>query len=123
MEVVAELEWDDKTYKSLQHLPDDTLYAVAKQTLDRSIPYIPMSNLVNHAGTLRRSSSAGGVRGTKGDYYIGSYTSYASSVWRMPEGTNWTTPETNNKWFARTLNMFGKNILDSAINKSWKDNM
>lgn len=124
MEVYYDFQWDAKTYKGLQNIPDETMYAIAKETLDRSIPLIPMSNLVNHSGTLRRSSSGGGVRGTNGDYYIGSYTNYASSVWVMPQDTtHWTTNGTGNQWFTRTLKKYGKNIIDSAINKSWKDNM
>lgn len=122
MEVYYDLQWNQRVQNGLKHISNDTMYAIARQTLDRSVPLIPMSNLVNHKGTLRRSSVGGGVRGGNGDYYIGSYTNYASSVWRMTN-VNWTTPGTNNQWFARTLKQYGNTIIDSAINKSWKDNM
>jgi len=123
MEITYEFQWNNKVLNGLQKIPDDILYTIARQTLDRSYPLIPMSNLVNHKGTLRRSSIGGGVKGSSGDYYIGSYTNYASRVWSMPESTNWTTPRTNNKWYARTLNKYGKTIIDNAINKSWKEDM
>lgn len=122
MEVVYEFQWNTKVKNGLNRIPNDILYTMARQTLDRSYNLIPRSNLVNHAGTLRRASISGGVRGGNGDYYIGSYTSYASSVWKMTN-VHWTTPGTNNKWFARTLNQHKANIIDTAINQSWRKDM
>lgn len=122
MEVSYEFQWNPKVKKGLQTIPDDILYTIARQTLDMSYPLIPMSNIVNHSGHLRRASIYGGVRGGNGDYIIGSYTEYASRVWKM-ENVHWTTPGTNNKWFARTLNKYGKTIIDNSINKSWKQDM
>lgn len=123
MEVYYEFEWNNKVLNGLQRIPDDILYTIARQTLDRSYNLIPMSAIPNHKGFLRLKSIGGGVKGGSGDYYIGSYTNYASRVWSMPESTNWTTPGTNNKWYARTLNKYGKTIIDNAINKSWKEDM
>ena len=120
MDVEAELVWDTKVLNGLKKIPDDILYTIARETLDRSYPLIPMSAIPNHKGTLRRSSMSAGVRGSNGDYAIGSYTNYASSVWKMPDSTNWTTPGTNNKWFARALKKYQVNIIDTAINKSWR---
>lgn len=124
MDVSYEIDWNKKTKRGLEVLPDEILYSIAKQTLDISYPSIPMSNLVNHAGTLRRASMSGGVKGGNGDYYIGSYTKYASRVWSMDDATtNWTTPETHSQWYARTLQKKGQVILDNAINQTWKENM
>lgn len=124
MDVLCEFEWNRKTKKGLEVLPDNILYSIAKQTLDISYPSIPMSNLVNHAGTLRRASMSGGVKGGNGDYYIGSYTKYASIVWNRDDTTtNWTTPGTHSQWYARTLQKKGQIILDNAINQTWKENM
>lgn len=122
MELTYEFQWNEKVKSGLNRIPDDILYEIARQTLNRSYAMIPMSNLVNHKGTLRRSSISGGVRGSSGDYYIGSYTAYASSVWKMTN-VNWTTPGTNNKWFARTLDRYGNTIINSAIDKSWRKDM
>lgn len=122
MEVSCQLKWNPKVHKGLKTIPDDILYEVALETLDRSYNLIPMSNIKNHSGTLRRSSKSGGVRGGNGDYWIGSYTKYASYVWNM-EGVNWTTPGTNNKWYARTLKRYGQTIIQNSISKSWRKDM
>ena len=122
MDVSCELKWNPTVKKGLQKIPGDILYSVAKQTLDMSYPLIPMSNTKSHSGTLRRASMSGGVRGSKDDYYIGSYTNYASYVWKM-EGVKWTTPGTNNKWYARTLKRYGQTIIQNSISKSWRKDM
>ncbi len=122
MDVSVEFKWNPKVQNGLKRIPDDILYTIAKQTLDLSVPMIPQSNIVGHSGTLRRSSVSGGVRGGKGDYYIGSYTDYAKHVWNM-ENVNWTTPGTNNKWFARTLKQHSATIINNAIYKSWRKDM
>lgn len=122
MDVSCELRWNPKTKIGLKNIPNDILYTIAKQTLDMSVPMIPMSKIKGHAGTLRRSSISGGVRGGKGDYYIGSYTKYAKRVWNM-ENVNWTTPGTNNKWYARTLKKHSSTIINNSINQSWRKDM
>ena len=122
MEIYYDLQWNESALKGLKNIPNDILYAIARQTLDRSFTTIPRSLKKYTNSTLRGSSVAGGVRGSNGDYYIGSYTDYASSVWKMTN-VHWTTPGTNNQWFTRTLKQYGTTIIDSAINKSWKDNM
>lgn len=123
MDVDAELRLNPKVMNGLKRIPDDILYTIAKETLDYSQPIIPMSKMKNHAGTLRRATSSGGVKGGNGDYYIGSYTNYAKYVWKMPSSTNWTTPGTNNKWFARALEEHQATIIDNAINKAWRKEM
>lgn len=123
MDVDAELRLNSKVMGGLKRIPDDILYTIANETLSFSENIIPMSKMKNHAGTLRRSTASGGVKGGNGDYYIGSYTSYAKYVWNMPSGTNWTTPGTNNKWFARALKQNQAVIINNAINKSWRKDM
>lgn len=119
MEITYEFKWNEKVYNGLKTIPDDILYSIARQTLDMSYPIIPKDTT-----KMARSSIAGGVRGSKGDFYIGSFTNYASYVWVMPQNTtHWTTNNTGNKWFARTLNKHGSTIIDTAINKSWKKDM
>ena len=122
--VETEVVFNKKTMKALDQMPDDIVYSIAVQTLDMSIPVIPQSEAVNHKGTLRRKSKAGGVRGSDGDYFIGSYTNYASYVWAMnDETTNWTTPGTHSQWYTRVLKENGQVIIDNAINQTWKDNV
>lgn len=122
MDVSVEFKFNQKVLNGLKVIPDDVLFEIAKQTLDLSVPMIPMSKIVGHSGTLRRSSISGGVRGGRNDYYIGSYTNYAKHVWNM-EGVNWTTPGTNNKWFARTLKKHSSTIINNAVNQSWRKDM
>lgn len=122
MDTYVEFKWNNKVKNGLKKIPNDVLYLIAKQTLDMSSPLIPMSKIKGHSGTLRRSGFSRGVRGGDGDYYIGSYTKYAKYVWNM-EGVHWTTPGTNNKWYARTLKKHSKVIIDNAINQSWKKDM
>ena len=111
------VQWNESAKRGLNKLPGVILYKVARQTLDLSIPTIPKDS-----GTMRTSSMSAGVRGTPSDYYIGSYTSYASSVWKMTN-VNWTTPGTNNQWFLRTLQKNKDVILQNAINQGWRDVM
>lgn len=124
MEITYTLEWDKRTKNGLNRIPNDILYVVAKQTLDMSQPIIPKSDIPNHSGTLRRSTASGGVRGGNGDYYIGSYTNYASYVWSLNDSTtNWTTPGTHSQWFSRVLKSYGNVIINNAINKAWKEDL
>ena len=118
MEVSVRLVPNTKTQAGLKRIPDRVMYSVARQTLDMSYPTIPRNK-----GKLRTSSMGGGVRGSNGNYYIGSYTGYASHVWNMPDSTNWTTSGTNNKWYTRTLQRHGATIMNNAINKGWRETM
>lgn len=124
MQVVAQFEPNVKTNKALNKLPDDVLYGIARETLDMSVKFIPMSIGTKTSSNLRRTSVAGGVREDNDGYYIGSFTEYASHVWNMNDSTtNWSTPNTHSQWYARTLRLYGQVILDTAINHAWKDNM
>lgn len=117
MEVSYEFKWNPKTYQGLQRIPDTILYEIARETLNFSVndTIIPKDT-----GTMERQSLANGVRGGNGDFYIKSSPEYASSVWVMPESTNWTTPGTNNKWFARALKRHSATIISEAVNKGWR---
>lgn len=124
MEVIASFEPNVLTEKKMKRIPNEVMFAVAKETLDMSIPHIPMSDTVNHAGTLRRSSGRGesGVHPIDNGCYIGSFTDYASYVWNMDDmTTNWTTSDTHSQWYAWTLKQYGKVILENAVNETWKD--
>lgn len=118
MKVSVEFDINRNTMNALKNIPNVIMYKVARQTLDLSYPIIPKDT-----HKMARTSNAMGVRGSSGNYYIGSYTNYASNVWNMSENTNWTTPNTNNKWFTRALKQHGKTILDNAINQAWKEYM
>lgn len=126
MEVSVKLVPNTKTQAGLKVIPDRVIHTVARMTLDtaRDTDIIPMSPPgTKTRGQLRRTSMAGGVRGSNGNYYIGSYTSYASYVWKMPDSTNWTDKKSNNRWYTRTLKRHGQTITQNAINKTWRDVM
>ena len=107
-----------QTEKKLLNLPNDVMYKVARMTLDKSMPHIPKSLGKPTSGQLRRSSAIYGVRGSDGEYSIGSVTSYAKYVYVMPDSTNWTTNGTNGKWFSRTFERYGKMMIKQAIEQS-----
>lgn len=93
------------------------MYAIAKMTLDTTYPHIPLSHNVNN-GRLRMSSIAYGVKGSNGDYSIGSGNSrvnYAKYVWNMGSGTHWSTPGTYGKWYEEIWKKQGKTIANQCI--------
>ena len=121
--VSVELNLNKDALQRIENLPDKVLYKMARKTLDYSNRHIPMSQGLKTSGQLRRQSMAYGVKGTTGDYYIGSPTSYANIVWNLPDKTtNWTTQDTHSKWFLYTLKTYKKSIVDSAINEAVKEN-
>ena len=123
MEIEAKFEKNILTEKKIKKIPNEILFSVAKQTLDFTIPIIPMSVGKATSGTLRRTSVQGGVRTCEGGYFIGSFTDYASRVWNLDDNsTNWSTTGTHSQWYARTLKEKGKVILENATNQTWKDN-
>lgn len=99
--------------KQLVKASDKITYEIAKETLTQSKKTIPM-----RTGNMRRSSIASGVKGSNVDYYIGSFTSYAKYVWNFPDNTHWTTPGTNNKWYARIWKERGKHITTNIIGRN-----
>jgi hypothetical protein len=112
-------EPNKKTEKILLDLPDDIMYAVARITLDMSMKKVPMSRGKSTSGQLRRSTMAYGVRGSNGDYSIGSSTSYAKYVWVMNnETTNWTTPGTGSQWYINYLKKHGKQLIAESIKEN-----
>lgn len=124
MNYSVEANLNKKVENGLKKLPDETLYKMARITLDMSINHIPKSSVVSHAGTLRKASMQNGVRGSNGDYYLTSSTNYATRVWNFNDAsTNWTTPGTHSEWWDWTLKSYGKQIQDNAINQSWKETM
>lgn len=115
--VNTEVEWVPGAKEKLKKAPDNILYTVAKITLDRTFPHIPMSRRkgVVH---MRQTSMAAGVRGSNGNYYIGSYTDYAKYVWEMGDGTNWSTPNTFGKWYEKEFKKNFNNIVKTAIERN-----
>lgn len=117
MEVISKFQWEPGAQKKISEQPDKVCYTIARITLDLTEPHIPLSNKI-YAGNLRRTSMSAGVRGTNKDYYIGSYTDYASYVWDMGSGTRWSTPGTFGKWYEQIFKSKYNTIVNNAIERN-----
>lgn len=117
LEITAKLEWNKPVLRGLELVGDKGMYMIARETLDRnnSSEITPWST-----GKMSRSAMSGGVKGSNGHYYIGNYTDYASSVWKMTN-VNWTNPKSENQWFMRTLQKNQVSIVDNALRKYWQE--
>ena len=104
--------WYAKAKKELEERPNLITYAIARQTLDLSFPHIPKDR-----GIMRQTSTSAGVRGTDGNYYIGSYTKYALKVWKMPDNTNWSEPNTFGRWYEKIWKRLGDNITKNIVER------
>lgn len=111
------VNWYPGKKKEVLEASDKIMYTIARQTLDRTFPHIPMSRRkgVVH---MRQTSMAAGVRGSNGDYYIGSYTNYAKYVWVMPKSTHWSEPNTFGKWYETNWKKKGKSIVENVIKEN-----
>lgn len=117
LEITARLEWNKPVLRGLELVGDKGMYMIARETLDRnnSSEITPWKT-----GKMSRSAMSGGVKGSNGHYYIGNYTDYASSVWKMTN-VNWTNPKSENQWFMRTLQRNQVSIVDTALKKYWQE--
>lgn len=117
LEITARLEWNKPVLRGLELVGDKGMYMIARETLDRnnSSEITPWNT-----GKMARSAMSGGVKGSNGHYYIGNYTDYASSVWKMTN-VNWTNPKSENQWFMRTLQRNQVSIVDNALKKYWQE--
>lgn len=113
MSVSVEIRVNPNLDKTLVKHQDRIIYECASETLRQSETTIPM-----RTGKMRKSSMLAGVKGSNRDYYIGSYTNYASKVWNFPDSTNWTTPGTNNRWYERVWKEKGALIQKNAVERN-----
>ena len=107
------VELNPKLEPTLTQVSDKIIFEIASATLRESKTTIPM-----RTGNMRRSSIQAGVKGSNQDYYIGSYTKYASYVWNFPDNTHWTTPGTNNRWYERVWKEKGTLIQKNAVERN-----
>lgn len=110
-EIVA--KWYPHKKEKVLNVSDKIMYTIARQTLDRTLPHIPFKS-----GNMRRTSMSAGVRGSNGDYFVGSYTNYAKYVWVMPKKTKWSEPNTFGKWYKEVYMKQYKNIESIAIKEN-----
>ena len=109
MKVTQKVNWYPNAKQNIKTSCNKISYAVARQTLDKSFVHIPKDT-----GKMRQTSMGAGVRGSKNNYYIGSYTSYAMKVWNYPNNTRWSTPNTFGKWYERVWKRDSTNIISNC---------
>lgn len=109
----VKVNWYPGKKKEVLEASDKIMYAIARQTLNRSLVHIPFKS-----GKMRQTSMEAGIRGSNGNYYIGSYTDYAKYVWVMPRKTHWSEPGTFGKWYQETYKKFMKNIVSISIKEN-----
>lgn len=100
--------------EKLDSFIDKTVYAIARNTLDftnskKHFPYL--------TGELNRASMAEGVqKSSPKTYFIGAKgVDYAPAVWKWPQSTNWTNPETYAQWFVTEFKYEKDKIVKNAI--------
>lgn len=118
----AKVVWEKKAQKELQKMPDKVIETIARETLNRTYPTIPMSSALDgnvNRGRLRRETIAKGVQKNSNTYYLESPTYYSNYVYNMNNTTtNWSTPGTNSQWFKRTWDKQGKSIFSNAVERN-----
>lgn len=109
------VKYNKATFKKLKELPDKDIYEIARQTLDRvgSMKITPYKT-----GRMENSMFSNGVKkSSSGVYTIGNYTSYAKYVYKKPQNTKWTNPNSKSKWFDYFWKTQGKNVFESVVSK------
>ena len=111
VEIIKDLPVDE-----LNAYIDNTVYNIARVTLDFTGPHIPNSIVPPHGGTMERAIASYGVKGSNKEYTLGdNVTDYSQTVWNYPQnGTNWTNPRSYSKWFITEF----KNQKDVIVNKA-----
>ena len=113
MATKVKVNWYPGAQKQILKSCNMITYGIARQTLDLTYSHIPKDT-----GKMRQTSMSAGVRGSNGDYYIGSYTSYAMDVWLMPSTTHWSEPDTYGKWYERVWSSKGDMMLQNALKRN-----
>ena len=90
---------------------DNTVYNIARVTLDFTGPHIP-----HLSGDMERAIASYGVQGSNKEYTLGdNITNYSQIVWNYPQNrTNWTNPRSYSKWFITEF----KNQKDVIVNRA-----
>lgn len=103
---------NDKTMKELERLADKEVYEIARVFLDK----VETSKITPYkTGTMQRTMSSSGVKGSNNNYYIGNFTNYAGYVYARPQNTNWTNPLSEAQWFETYWKRNGKTIFENVV--------
>lgn len=106
VEIIKDLPVDE-----LNAYIDNTVYNIARVTLDFTGPHIP-----HLSGDMERAIASYGVQGSNKEYTLGdNITDYSQIVWNYPQNkTNWTNPRSYSKWFITEF----KNQKDVIVNRA-----
>lgn len=106
VEIIKDLPVDE-----LNAYIDNTVYNIARVTLDFTGPHIP-----HLSGDMERAIASYGVQGSNKEYTLGdNITNYSQIVWNYPQNrTNWTNPRSYSKWFITEF----KNQKDVIVNRA-----
>lgn len=110
------VKYNKSTMNKLNKLPDETVYEIARQTLDRvgSTKITPY-----RTGRMERTMFSNGVkRNISGVYTIGNYIDYAQHVYKKPQNTNWTNPKSKAQWFDWFWKNNGKSVFNSVVGRN-----
>lgn len=112
MKVYATFKWEKANKRKIEDMPDKTVYAIARMTLDKvgSMQITPYKT-----GKMERTMYSAGVQKNEYGYYIGDFTDYASYVFNMPQRTNWTRGTSRAHWFKDLWNKQGESITNECI--------
>lgn len=96
---------------------DNTVYNIARITLDWTAPHIPRLS-----GDMERAIASYGVRGSNKEYTLGdNITDYSQIVWNYPQkGTNWTNKRSYSKWFLTEFKNQKEKIVAKAVENAKK---
>lgn len=110
------VKYNKSTMNRLNKLPDNIVYEIARQTLDR----VGSSKITPYrTGKMERTMFSEGVkRNLSGVYTIGNYTDYAIYVYGMPQNTNWTNPKSRAKWFDWYWKAHGKSVFNEVVGRN-----
>lgn len=112
----------DLPIRKLEKYIDDTVFNIARITLDYTNDKKHFPRL--HGDLIDSSVAQGVTKYAKDSYYLGTDGSveYAQYVWKMPEGTNWTNPNTYPQWYYTEFKREKEQIVSRAVKQAEKGN-
>lgn len=103
--------------QKLNQYVDDVVFFTARATLDftnskHHFPYL--------TGELNRASMVEGVvKEKRGTYHLGARgVNYSPAVWKYPQKTNWTNPDTYAQWYIKEFDKDKEIITQRAISQA-----
>lgn len=102
----------DALIPKMERFEDKVVYGLARATLDWTAGHFPYKT-----GALSMGSLSTGVMGGNKVYGLGfsPSTPYATYVYDMGEGTNWTNASTYAHWYHTTYQNHTEKIISNAI--------